>query len=187
MHLSLWNSWFLYDYSVLIHRYYRFDTLCSCIWTHLIIYTTFHGFKIVFLTQQTWRMDTFMEWIFSFVGCINGGTGVFIQIGSSCYQVVSESVPRQTASERCTAGGGALGTVSSEATLTALGNEVKVQSESGVTTSTVFWLAMNRTRGRILTDNGRVYMAWYIVFVKVSFGRKHVKWLLFSLKLSGGG
>nr|XP_022337729.1 uncharacterized protein LOC111133548 [Crassostrea virginica] len=88
------------------------------------------------------------------LGCINGGTGAFIQIGSSCYQVVSESVPRQTASERCTAGGGALGTVSSEATLTALGDNVKVQSEGGVTTSTVFWLAMNRTRGRILTDNG---------------------------------
>ena len=125
-------------------------------------------------------MDTFMEWIFSFVGCINGGTGAFIQIGSSCYQVVSESVPRQTASERCTAGGGALGTVSSEATLTALGNEVKVQSESGETTSTVFWLAMNRTRGRILTDNGRVYMVWVflketrkviIVFVKIVWSR----------------
>ena len=112
-----------------------------------------------------------MEWIFSFVGCINGGTGVFIQIGSSCYQVVSESVPRQTASERCTAGGGALGTVSSEATLTALGDNVKVQSEGGETTSTVFWLAMNRTRGRILTDNGRVFVketcTVIIVFVKI--------------------
>uniref|UniRef100_K1R7L3 C-type lectin domain-containing protein n=1 Tax=Magallana gigas TaxID=29159 RepID=K1R7L3_MAGGI len=86
--------------------------------------------------------------------CADGITaGVLVPYEAFCYQIVSESVPRQTASERCTSGGGTLAVLPTNASLTTVGNKVKTESESGVISSSVFWLGMNNTRGRILSDN----------------------------------
>lgn len=91
------------------------------------------------------------------LGCADGITaGVLVPYEAFCYQIVSESVPRQTASERCTSGGGTLAVLPTSASLTTVGNKVKTESESGVISSSVFWLGMNNTRGRILSDNGIV-------------------------------
>eukprot|EP00105_Crassostrea_gigas_P039555 XP_019923703.1 PREDICTED: uncharacterized protein LOC105330426 [Crassostrea gigas] len=90
------------------------------------------------------------------IGCADGITaGVLVPYEAFCYQIVSESVPRQTASERCTSGGGTLAVLPTNASLTTVGNKVKTESESGVISSSVFWLGMNNTRGRILSDNGQ--------------------------------
>lgn len=91
------------------------------------------------------------------LGCADGITaGVLVPYEASCFQIVSESVPRQTASERCTSGGGTLGVLPTNASLTTVGNKVKTESESGVISSSVFWLGMNNTGGRILSENGIV-------------------------------
>lgn len=42
------------------------------------------------------------------------------------------------------------------ASLTTVGNKVNAESESGVISSSVFWLGMNNTGGRILSENGIV-------------------------------
>ncbi|XP_061166451.1 uncharacterized protein LOC133175371 isoform X2 [Saccostrea echinata] len=94
--------------------------------------------------------------IYHIFGCAVGiSTGELLSSDNSCYQIITESLSRQVASERCITGGGHLGVIRQNVTLTAIGNRIKQQSESGILSSTVFWLGMNVTRGRILTENGQ--------------------------------
>jgi hypothetical protein len=90
-------------------------------------------------------------------GCAVGiTTGELILAGGSCYQVVADTLSRQAARDICASGGGSLGVIPNNLTLTEVGNRVKERSESGSLSSTIFWLGMNVTRGRLLAENGNV-------------------------------
>lgn len=98
----------------------------------------------------------FLDCVIKILGCADGTTtGILIRTETSCYQIVSENLPRQTASERCTSGGGTLGVLPNNASLTAVGNKVKQESESGSISSSLFWLGMKNTEGRIISENGQ--------------------------------
>ncbi|XP_062587045.1 uncharacterized protein LOC134248658 [Saccostrea cucullata] len=97
-----------------------------------------------------------LDCVITSLGCAVGiSTGELVPSDNSCYQVVAQSLPRQAASERCVTGGGHLGVLRQNSTLTAIGNRIKQQSESGILSSTVFWVGMNITRGRIQSENGQ--------------------------------
>ncbi|XP_048745598.2 uncharacterized protein LOC125658390 isoform X2 [Ostrea edulis] len=125
-----------------------------------------------------------LDYVISCLGCaVSITTGELIPAGGSCYQVVAESLSRQAATDRCTSGGGFLGVLPNNASLTEVGNRVKVLSESGSLSSTVFWLGMNVTRGRFLKENGQEVM-WSADVVQPSGSIPQGSCVLLSL-LSG--